>query len=118
MQWAEHLYLSEKTAAKKDRIIKKANRGIGMVSIYLIALASNPENLFDIFHAAHLKQPAFYRKNPYIVGIAAGYDEALELVQQMVEDIYRETGGFRVREYFGQAEESGQKRPTAEPLRE
>ena len=49
MQWAEHLYLSEKTAAKKDRIIKKANRGIGMVSIYLIALASNPENLFDIF---------------------------------------------------------------------
>lgn len=39
MQWAEHLYLSEKAAAKKDRIIKKANRGIGMVSIYLIALA-------------------------------------------------------------------------------
>lgn len=33
----------------------------------------------------------------------------------MVEDIYRETGGFRVREYFGQAEESGQKRPMAEP---
>ena len=103
MQWAEHLYLSDRTAAKKEKIIKKAEQGAGMVSIYLIALASNPQNLFDIFHAAHLKEPAFYRRNPFIVGIASGYDEALELVRHMVEDIYRETGGFRVREYFGQA---------------
>ena len=102
MQWAEHLYLSDITAAKKERIIKKAEQGAGMVSVYFIALASNPDNLFDIFHAAHLKESAFYRQNPYIVGIAPGYDEALELVQRMVEDIYRETGGFQVREYFGQ----------------
>ena len=72
-----------------------------MVSIYFITLASNEENLFDIFHAAHLKQPAFYRQNPFVVGIASGYDEAMELVQQMVEDIYQETGAFQVREYFG-----------------
>ena len=102
MQWAEHLYLSDITAAKKERIIKKAAQVAGMVSVYFIALASNPDNLFDIFHAAHLKESAFYRQNPYIVGIASGYDEALELVQRMVEDVYRETGGFQVREYFGQ----------------
>ena len=102
MQWAEHLYLSGITAAKKERIIKKAEQGAGMVRVYIIALASNPDNLFDIFHAAHLKESAFYRQNPYIVGIASGYDEALELVQRMVEDIYRETDGFQVREYFGQ----------------
>ena len=101
MQWAENLYLTEKTASKKDKIIRKANRGIGMVSIYFITLASNEENLFDIFHAAHLKQPAFYRQNPFVVGIASGYDEAMDLVQQMVEDIYQETGAFQVREYFG-----------------
>ena len=89
MQWAENLYLTDKTAKKKDKIIRKANRGMGMVSIYLITLASNPENLFDIFHAAHLKQPAFYKQ---------------DLVQRMVEDIYRKTGGFAVREYFGRTE--------------
>lgn len=101
MQWAEHLYLSDRTAAKKETIIRKANRGVGMVSIYFIALASNPENLLDIFHGAYLKEPAFYRQNPYIVGIASGYDEALELTRQLIEDVYRETGAFRVREYFG-----------------
>ena len=104
MQWAENLYLSDKTAKKRDKIIKKANRGIGMVSIYFITLASNPENLFDIFHAAHLKQPAFYKQDLYVVGIASGYEEALELVQRMIDDIYRKTGGFAVREYFGRTE--------------
>lgn len=100
MRWAKDLYLSEKAAKKKDKIIRKANRGIGMVSVYFISLASNEQNLFDIFHAAHLKQPVFYRQNPFVVGIAFGYEEALELTQRIVEDIYRETGGFRVREYF------------------
>ena len=104
MQWAENLYLSDKTAKKRDKIIKKANRGIGMLSIYLITLASNPENLFDIFHAAHLKQPAFYKQDLYVVGIASGYEEALELVQRMIDNIYRKTGGFAVREYFGRTE--------------
>ena len=102
MQWAEHSYLSDKTAAKKEKIIRKAERGAGMAAIYFIALASNPDNLFDIFYAAHLKEPAFYRQDPFIVGIASGYEEALEMVRCMVEDIYRETGAFRVREYFGQ----------------
>ena len=104
MQWAENLYLSDKTAKKKDKIIKKANRGVGIVSIYFITLASNRENLFDIFHAAHLKQPAFYKQDLYVVGIASGYEEALELVQRMIDDIYRKTGGFAVREYFGRTE--------------
>ena len=39
-----------------------------------------------------------------MVGIASDYEEALELVQRMVEDIYRKTGGFAVREYFGRTE--------------
>ena len=75
-----------------------------MVSIYFITLASNRKNLFDIFHAAHLKQPAFYKQDLYVVGIASGYEEALELVQRMIDDIYRKTGGFAVREYFGRTE--------------
>ena len=64
MQWAEHLYLSDKTAAKKEKIIRKAERGAGMAAIYFIALASNPDNLFDIFHAAHLKEQLFTGRIP------------------------------------------------------
>lgn len=102
MRWAQNLYLSDRTAKKKDKIIKKANRGVGMVSVYFITLAAGEQNLFEIFHAAHLKQPGFYRRDPFVVGIAYGYEEALELLRKMVEDIYRETGAFPVREYFGE----------------
>ena len=95
MRWAKELYLSERTAKKKDKIIRKADRGVGMVSIYFISLASNEQNLFDIFHAAHLKQPAFYKQNPFVVGIASDYEEALEMTRQMVEDIQQRLKRFR-----------------------
>ncbi len=100
MEWADNLYVSEKAAKKKDRIIRKADRGIGMVQIYFITLASNGVDLFDIFHAAHLKQPAFYRQRLQVVGIAYGMGEAQELVLKMVDDIYQQTGAFDVRNYF------------------
>jgi len=34
------------------------------------------------------------------LGIALSKREAFELVKDMLEEIYRETGGFQVREYF------------------
>ena len=32
--------------------------------------------------------------------IAGGYEEALELIQKMVADIYQKTGGYQLKEYF------------------
>ena len=100
MKWAENLYLSDKTAKKKERIIKKAELGVGMSKVYLITLASNEKNLLDIFHAAHLKQPAFYRQDLWVVGMAGSLEEAQELTLLMLTDIYEKTGGFDVRSYF------------------
>ncbi|MCI8418283.1 MAG: hypothetical protein HFI33_12450 [Lachnospiraceae bacterium] len=100
MNWAENLYLSDKTAEKKERIIKKAQLGVGMVQVYLITLASNEKNLLDIFHAAHLKQSAFYHQELNVVGIAKGLEDAQELTLQIIRDIYEQTGGFDVRSYF------------------
>ena len=100
MEWADNLYVSESAAGKKDKIIRKAERGAGMVQVYLIALASNEQNLLDIFHGAHLKQPAFYSQSLRIVGIACGMEEARELTLKIITDIYQKTGEFEVRKYF------------------
>jgi len=105
MRWAKNLYVTEKISKKKDIIIRKANRGAGMFRVYFVSLASNEENLFDIFHSAHIKQHTFYQQNPFVVGIASGYEDALELVQRIIHDIYSQTGSFRVREYFGAVEQ-------------
>ena len=37
---------------------------------------------------------------PHVVGVAAGYDEAVQLVQRMVEDVLAETGDCRLKDYF------------------
>ena len=35
-----------------------------------------------------------------VYGLAKGKDKAEELVVRMLEEVYRETGEFKVREYF------------------
>ena len=113
MEWADNLYVSDSAAGKKDKIIRKAERGIGMIQVYLITLASNEQNLLDIFHAAHLKQPAFYGQSLRVVGIARGMEEARELTLQMITDIYEQTGGFAVRDYFSFSGRGKRSRPRA-----
>ena len=51
-----------------------------------------------------LKQPHFknksYRDKVYVVGLAKGRDEALELVRGIVDDTYSHTGGVDVAGYL------------------
>ena len=49
-------------------------------------------DLLEIYHSGILKQKYYKKKAnaPYIVGIAAGYSGAVDLVIDMVEDVYQE----------------------------
>ena len=55
MKWADNLYVSESACKKRETIIRKAIRNAGLIHVFFITLASNEENLFDIFDAAYLK---------------------------------------------------------------
>ena len=64
---------------------------------YLITLPSNTSNILDIYSANVLLQPHFKKKciqdEIYVVGIAKGRDEAYELVRDIVDEVYKNTGG-------------------------
>ena len=60
--------------------------------LWVITEAANGEDQFDILSSAWLKQRAVRKKLPMIYGIAKGYEEAVDLVVQMAEETYRETG--------------------------
>ena len=66
----------------------------------LVTLASNGKDLFDILPSHLLKQKALRRNLPMIVGIAVGYEEAVDLVVGIVEETIRKTGGTDVRQYL------------------
>ena len=98
--WSSCLYIGEGIGKKRDRIKRRVEQGKPVPGIFLITEPSNRENLFDILDAKEICFP-YYRRHPMTVyGLAKGKDEAEELVVRMLEEVYRETGEFKVREYF------------------
>lgn len=100
MRWAVNLYTTEKTKRKLPRLMRKIRRSRLQPGVWLITLASNPENLLDIFQGIYYMQPVFQKQNPDIVGIAEDEDAAKELTVQILQDVYEKNGNFNVRSYF------------------
>jgi len=51
-------------------------------------------------NANELQFPYYLKKDNYVLGIAGPRGLAMELVKDMIEEVYSKTGGFLVREYF------------------
>ncbi|MDD3794842.1 MAG: hypothetical protein PHE06_02500 [Lachnospiraceae bacterium] len=81
-------------------MIRRVEQKKMLTNIYLITLAANPENQLDIMPAGSLHFPYLERSCPLIIGIAAGYEEALELVGTIVTEVYQQTGDVRIRDYL------------------
>ena len=100
IQSATRLYVGDKIKKKRDKVIASINNREATFNVYCIAFASQPSNLFDIMDANELLFPHYKRAEVLIVGLAKGKEEALTLVQEMLLEVYRETGEFDVRTYF------------------
>ncbi len=100
--WNEKLYFGESIKKKHRRTIFKINHGKFTANVYCIAFASNEQNLFDILPANELLFPHYKNCEVHILGLARGREEAALVVKDMIMDIYRETGGFCVREFFAE----------------
>ena len=106
MRWYDDLYAGESIRHKIAKIKWKIRHNAGQIEIYVITLASNPKNLLDIIPAYELMQKAYPKRDMYVVGLAGGYDEALEVVTQIIDEVYQQTGGFAVAAYLQQKKDS------------
>lgn len=106
MRWYEDLYAGESIRQKTAKIKWKIRHNAGQIDIYVITLASNPMNLLDIIPAQELMQKAYPKKELYVVGLAHGYEEALEVVTQIIDEVYQQTGGFAVAAYLQHKKDS------------
>lgn len=84
MKFYRRLYVGP-SIRNVNKIKWKLLTGRGQFGIYLIALSHTSDQL-DIFHCALLKQKYFDKKALQIVGIAEGREEAVSLVEQMLQD--------------------------------
>ena len=71
---------------------------------YLITLPSNTSNILDIYSSNILLQSHYKKKyiteDIYVIGIAEGKKEALELVRDIIDEVYSNTGGFNISQYL------------------
>lgn len=101
LKFHEKLYLSESISEKKlDRLKRKLEKKPLLANVYLIVPAGNPDDQLDIFDARQLAQPYYRERSFTVVGMASGYVEALQLIEQMAQDCMRERGDCRLREYL------------------
>ena len=94
MRYYKHLYLTE-GLEKKKKIIRKLEAGKLQPSVHVITLAVSGRNQLEIYPTIQFKQPAFPEQELFVVGITKGYDEAVELVEQIVQEVYDQTGTLR-----------------------
>jgi hypothetical protein len=98
--WSSRLCVGEKLEKKKEKVMASINNREAAFGVYCVAFASNPQNLFDILEANELLYPHYKKANIQIVGLAKGWEEAIDLVQKMILEVYHNTGEFDVRNYF------------------
>ena len=95
------LYLGDSISGKKlDKIKKKLENKPLFSGVFLIAFSRNPWDQLDIFAARQLVQ-SYYQKNPpYVVGIAGDHEEAVHMVERLVQECLETRGDCALKEYL------------------
>lgn len=99
LKWHKDFYIGE-GIKNPDKTKNKIEEGKLTFGIYLITLSDNPNNLLEIIPAAMLLQKSCYGLCPEIIGMTRGKGDAIDMVADIIMEIYRETGAFQVKEYF------------------
>lgn len=100
MRWYGDLYIGETARKKVDKIIDKVNKNKLQKNVFILTKAANDCDLFDIYPSHVLLQKYFKDKDYLIIGVAVGYAEAVELVKQIVDELYCKKGITDLKDYF------------------
>ena len=100
MKYYSNLYVSERLKKKKDKVIARLEKKKIQPELHVILLPECDHNQLEIVNAMYLLQPGYLREDRLVVGIAKGFDEAVELVEQISREVYDATGDLNLRDYI------------------
>lgn len=100
ISWYDHLYVGDKAKKKRYQIIQAIRNSRLISGAYVITPSLSGNNVLDIYPAMELSAPWYRNEEFFIIGIAADYWEALEVTRQIIDELYRNTGGFDLAGYL------------------
>ena len=101
LKFAQNLYLGEGIAPEKlDKLKKRLNKKPLLANVYLTTPARNPADQLDIFDARQLVQPHYKDEEFLVLGMASGYEDALQLIERVTGECLKARGDCNLREYL------------------
>lgn len=94
------LYLSEDLQRKEKRVRLALRLRRAFPILYVITLSNTGTAKLVFYSSLHFKQVYERKKQLFVVGVASGYDEALYIIEQIVNDVYSATGDLDYAAYF------------------
>lgn len=107
MRYYRYLYLGETLKEKKEKVIRRIETGKLQWDIHIITLPESERNQLEIYAWNQFLQPDYPREDLFVVGIVKGYEEALELVEEITKMVYNETKDTDIRSYILKKEQEG-----------
>lgn len=104
MRYYKYLYLAD-GIRKKDKIIQRLEDKKLQLNIHVVTLARNEKNQLEIYNSMVLRQPDFPYVDFFVVGIAKGYEDAVEMVEEIAQEVYNKTRGADIRSYILEREQ-------------
>lgn len=105
MRFYRELYLSENLRRKKDRIMKKMERGKFPLRLYTLVMPPEGTIPLEYFSTALMRQGMFAKDDMLVVGIASCEEDALYMIEEITDEVYRETGDVDIRAYLSKKQE-------------
>ena len=98
MKWHSLLYFGEQAAKKRMKLVHDIDQKKISFGTFVIILAMNGKDLLDILPAYMLFKDTY--QDQVILGVAVTKEEAFEVCENIIRDVYEHTGGYDVRSYF------------------
>ena len=104
MFFANELYAGYVADQSKNQIVRDLQNGIYNKDHYILALSETEGDLLEIQAVTTFQNPVYLKYNPIdkrkVVGLAVGKTEAMDLLREIVADIYNKTGELKIKQYF------------------
>lgn len=107
MRFYRNLYTSE-NMGNLSLLKWRLRHHAGSLNVYVIALCGMDEphipteggNQIEFYHNVFLQQPYYRQHEPYIIGLASGRSDAVDLCAQIVQEAVTTTGRADIYAYL------------------
>lgn len=95
-----NLYTNESIREKKLQILKQIVEGKFVVNKYLVVLTQNEQNHLEFFDSAFVSGKIIDKEELFVIGLADGYGGAVKIVEIILNEVLKVTGGTDIRNYL------------------